>query len=386
MMQQPPPQQARSPSGLTIAGGTRSSVVDRVKWIEKTHGPAGGQVGGAAGGAGRARLRLPKHFADSQAAAAAATPAAMSPTKPGAANATAAAVPTAISPTKTVSAVPVVVSPIKAAAAPVADIRIPEETLPANVRQPMPSPALSEVSTLATGNSSNGTAATKPPADVPAASAIPAPAQYPLPPSHSRMHSITDESIVSLEDDGDGLLYMSRNSSTSSLNDYTDPVHVNGASSGLPSQNSPYGTANGSSMSINKYGRTQGKPLSSGSTGEGVTVYKSLGGIRGRGAPKAARRFGRAPQPDEPLGEREARAASSDGSERAEEAAGDSLLSRLSKLSGGRPKIQDLVSNRSAPKFVKRSHHYDAKPLAEHANGSLTGSKFRGSHTQKRYV
>ncbi|KAJ1719774.1 hypothetical protein LPJ53_005514 [Coemansia erecta] len=408
MMQQPPPQQARSPSGLTLAGGARSSVVDRVKWIEKTHGPAGGQPAGAAGGAGRARLRLPKHFADSQAATATATATAAA-AKVTATVATDAGAPAAVSPTK-IAAAPAV-SPT-GAGAPLAGIKETEaeaeaetgENAPVGVRQPMPSPALSEVSTLATGSSSsssNGSAAIKPSMGDPAAAqqhALPSAYRPPgmemaSPPGHSRMHSNTDESIVSLEDDGDGLLYMSRNSSSSSLNDFaSDPVHV--GQHHPAAAHSPYGMAaaaaanmsSGSSASLNRYGRAANKPLSSGSGhGEG-TVYKSLGGIRGRGAPKAARRFGRAQAED--AGDRaDARAGSSDGSERAEDGvAGDSLLSRLSKLSGGRPKIQDLVSNRSAPKFVKRSHHYDAKPLAEHANGSLTGSKFRGSHSQKRYV
>ncbi|KAJ2634885.1 hypothetical protein GGF40_003936 [Coemansia sp. RSA 1286] len=63
-----------------------------------------------------------------------------------------------------------------------------------------------------------------------------------------------------------------------------------------------------------------------------------------------------------------------------------SLLSRLNRRTSGRPKIQDLVSNRSSPKFVKRSHHYNATPVADHANGSVSGSRYRGSQTQKRYI
>ncbi|KAJ2561475.1 hypothetical protein GGH95_004737, partial [Coemansia sp. RSA 1836] len=76
----------RSLSSLSLSGGggagNRSSVVDRVKWIEQTHG-GGPSTQGVPGAQPRARLRLPKHFISAQAEAAAATPdASLSPKTP----------------------------------------------------------------------------------------------------------------------------------------------------------------------------------------------------------------------------------------------------------------------------------------------------------------
>ncbi|KAJ2461572.1 hypothetical protein GGF42_000106 [Coemansia sp. RSA 2424] len=76
----------RSLSSLSLSGGggagNRSSVVDRVKWIEQTHG-GGPSTQGVPGAQPRARLRLPKHFISAQAEAATATPdASLSPKTP----------------------------------------------------------------------------------------------------------------------------------------------------------------------------------------------------------------------------------------------------------------------------------------------------------------
>ncbi|KAJ1837646.1 hypothetical protein LPJ73_007327 [Coemansia sp. RSA 2703] len=330
MQQQTVGQQGRAPAGLTL--GSRS-VVDRVKWIEKTHGSAGVPL--AAAGTGRARLRLPKNFGEPQSPMAS-KDSAVSVDKDGE-----------------------------------GDGKQEEEKLQEtreSVRQPIPSPALSEVSTLATSSVIKSTDTTITQTTVIAQSED---AEHP---GHSRMHS-TDSSISSLSD---RLLYMgggSSNVSSGSLEDFaSDPVHVGSTQPPSKSQaslQSPSLPQSPGGSSVNKYERC-GKPTSG---GEGARA-RSLGGIRGRDA-APARRFNRA-QAEEAA--REQHGETSEGEHES------SLLSRLGRLSCGRPRIQDLVSNRAAPKFVKRSHHYDAKPLAEHANGSLSGSKFRGSHTQKRYV
>ncbi|KAJ1880689.1 hypothetical protein LPJ57_002092 [Coemansia sp. RSA 486] len=350
-MQQP---QGRSTAGLTLPG-KRSSVHDRVKWIEKTHGA--GYPGPAA--APRAKLRLPKQFGEKLVEKAEETPISKPVEQPLSPVSDAAKSPT------TISSDPAPVSVAKPF-----------------VSQNMPSPALSEVSTLET------TAVAEPNAMVVSSTA----GLQPL--GHSRVGSGTDESIVSLQDDEDGLLYMSRNSSSSDLGGFAlDPVHVRQGGQQQQQQHMPDRLSSADSAS-NRYER-------SAPTGNSSSKYKSLGGIRGRDRPSAARKFNRSQQQQQQQRESDdvesvhsvhssyggERAGSPErASSRGSVADDGSLLSRLNRRTSGRPKIQDLVSNRSSPKFVKRSHHYNATPVADHANGSISGSRYRGSQTQKRYI
>ncbi|KAJ2259983.1 hypothetical protein GGI01_003292 [Coemansia sp. RSA 376] len=118
----------RSLNNLSLGGGAgnRSSVVDRVKWIEKTHG--GGPP--AQGAQPRARLRLPKHFINAQADVSIGSDAVLSP--------------------KTQAAG--LLSPVAAAKLPLAMTQQKSATkIPTLARRTdqMPSPVISEASTVA---------------------------------------------------------------------------------------------------------------------------------------------------------------------------------------------------------------------------------------------
>ncbi|KAJ1963061.1 hypothetical protein GGI12_002271 [Dipsacomyces acuminosporus] len=54
-----------------------------------------------------------------------------------------------------------------------------------------------------------------------------------------------------------------------------------------------------------------------------------------------------------------------------------SLLARLNELSASRPNIQDLVSNRASPKFVKRSQFYNTTELKANAYDPKSRSRRR---------
>ncbi|KAJ2354749.1 hypothetical protein H4S02_013087, partial [Coemansia sp. RSA 2611] len=151
------------------------------------------------------------------------------------------------------------------------------------------------------------------------------------------------------DDDDDVYLYSRRNSSSSDI-EALDPEHVRAAD------------------------EAESKPAASNS-------FKKLGGVRSRAPPALSRRYNKSqtnagsasvhsnndsdhesvktPPP-------QLRASRSLTNVRAEYDDLDepsSLLSRLVQRTSNRPNVQDLVSNRSAPKFVKRSHHYNASPF-----------------------
>ncbi|KAJ1898152.1 hypothetical protein LPJ66_002935, partial [Kickxella alabastrina] len=158
-----------------------------------------------------------------------------------------------------------------------------------------------------------------------------------------------------------------------------------------------------------KYARSTDRPSNKDSDTE-TAKLKSLGGIRGRSQP-TARRYNRtqpmsssgsthsvqdtcerpqSPAPVQIQGSQGHRAVSS--SSHTEDGSEDdgSLLRRLNKMSTVRPNVQDLVSNKPAPKFVKRSPHFNTTLLANDAAGpvgtSASGSTKRGTKTQKRYI
>ncbi|KAJ2160737.1 hypothetical protein GGF46_002038 [Coemansia sp. RSA 552] len=163
-----------------------------------------------------------------------------------------------------------------------------------------------------------------------------------LPPAHARMPSVGSPPPE--------IVYQSSDSEVEA----EDPEHAQ--------EDEPMGT-------ITVLGRA---PVYNLSAGERAYSTNKLGGIRSRAPPALSRRYGK--------GEPEA---SSSVSVHSEEDAtsplpalresrsltnmneyrrSPSLLSRLATLTAGRPNVQDLVSNQSGPKFVKRSHHYQSTP------------------------
>ncbi|KAJ2780205.1 hypothetical protein H4R18_003599, partial [Coemansia javaensis] len=107
---------------------------------------------------------------------------------------------------------------------------------------------------------------------------------------------------------------------------------------------------------------------------------RSLGGIRSRAPPAAIRRYGRTTPAGEeraPPDLRGSRSSSSLGAAGVSRSEGLSLLSRLAMLTASRPNVQDMVSNRSSPRFVKRSlHHQTAPPAAEQPSASITWGRY----------
>ncbi|KAJ1900099.1 hypothetical protein LPJ66_001693 [Kickxella alabastrina] len=506
------PKQARSPAGLTLPATTaagRSSVVDRVKWIEKTHG-----VNDIVPQAPRARLRLPKHFVEKQGGAAATGSGGQAekqlvavavPVKAKEAKAEAEVeseaeaeeyhdmehdeehaadhgvekVPEA-SESEYESSDHAAAAPVEAEApaGPKSQAEYHPHSPPPTDHTPdphlhaLPSPVPSEISTIAPLSPAPSFF----PAEFPL-SHDPPNAQFPseeqeeqggrgiklgLLRSPHRSRANSEESIVSLQDDDDGLLYMSRRSSVSDMEGFdTGPVHVqisgvggsrgSGGPGGPGGPGSPGGSAaaaaaaaadKGSNVRLfprsakpaaaakapapvqaptqapaqaaqaaqpAKYARSTDRPSNKDSDTE-TAKLKSLGGIRGRSQP-TARRYNRTQpmsssgsthsvqdtceRPQGPglvqiQGSQGHRAVSS--SSHTEDGSEDdgSLLRRLNKMSTVRPNVQDLVSNKPAPKFVKRSPHFNTTLLANDTAGpagtSASGSTKRGAKTQKRYI
>ncbi|KAJ1854163.1 hypothetical protein LPJ76_004255 [Coemansia sp. RSA 638] len=281
--------QQKSPLGSTRASG----VLDRVRWIEKTHGPD------TTTQAPRARLRLPKQFAEAE---------------------------------------------------PTPMMKPAESVQPRRVDE-MPSPALSETSTACAKSPA------APPMRVPELISSPKPSHPAPKPSHSTpvvpvapkmaksatlghmaRPSLVQPQASSYDDD---LLYKNGYSSSSDI-DAVDPVHV--------------GTRVDASEPV-------------------LYATKTLGGVRSRTRAARSRRFGKSQQATSNVSvhsnesEHEApptlRSSQSLTNIHAEydEESPSSLLARLATRTANRPNVQDLVSNRSGPKFVKRSHHYNASPF-----------------------
>ncbi|KAJ2500167.1 hypothetical protein GGH96_002944 [Coemansia sp. RSA 1972] len=289
--------QQKSPLGSTRASG----VLDRVRWIEKTHGPDTTQQ------APRTRLRLPKQFAEAQA-----------------------------EPTPMMK---------------------PAEPAPRRVDE-MPSPALSETSTAYAKSPAappmrvpETVSSPKPslPAPKPSPHSMPKPSHPTLVPVAPKMaksatlgHMSSHVAQPHASSYDDDVLYKNGYSSSSDI-DAADPVHV--------------GT------------RVDAEPV--------LSAAKTLGGVRSRIRAARSRRFGKSQQATsnvsvhsnesehEPQAPPTLRSSQSLTNMRAEydEESPSSLLARLATRTANRPNVQDLVSNRSGPKFVKRSHHYNASPF-----------------------
>ncbi|KAJ2721169.1 hypothetical protein GGI07_004151 [Coemansia sp. Benny D115] len=342
--------QARSPTGLTIPGASgKSSVVDRVKWIEKTHGSNAAIVT-----APKARLRLPKNFqSDTTASSTAALGRSPEPTSPRGGL---------------------------------------EQAFDTMEKQAVNSPALSQTSTLELHPT-------------------PTEEQAGIHKRTESQESDSIESIVSLRDDAEGFLYRSRSSSCSSLGEIgADPVHVqkssSSASDGGRANSQGSGAPSTLSASEASGGRRYARPASAAARDDaGSASGRSLGGIRSRAAPVAARRFNRSHQSastcslpgtgaqDAEAGGRPVSNTSSVASEIIGEDDGPqsptgTLLSRLNRLAASRPRVQDLVSNRSSPKFVKRSPHFNSVPIADaQVHSFISAPKRNTSKTpQKRYI
>ncbi|KAJ2581604.1 hypothetical protein IWW49_005912 [Coemansia sp. RSA 1797] len=291
--------QQKSPLGSTRASG----VLDRVRWIEKTHGPDTTQQ------APRTRLKLPKQFAEAQA-----EPTPMMK-------------PSELKPTiRSVEPAP----------------RCVDE---------MPSPALSETSTAYAKSPA------APPMRVPETVSSPKPSHPAPKPSHSTLVPVAPKMAKSAtlghmashvaqphaSSYDDDMLYKNGYSSSSDI-DVADPVHV--------------GTRVDASEPV-------------------LSATKTLGGVRSRTRAARSRRFEKSQQATsntsvhsnesehEPHAPPTLRSSQSLTNMRAEydEESPSSLLARLATRTANRPNVQDLVSNRSGPKFVKRSHHYNASPF-----------------------
>lgn len=334
-MQQPDISKTLNGLSLSKTNGNRSSVVERVKWIEKTHGSINGKT--AVNGhtmddspaAPRARLRLPKHFIDAQQQAAAST-------KTGAEE-------TGILTAKLPAALETPTS------------KLP--TLGKHTSKEEPSPAMSEATTVT---------------------------EIKSPPIHSNSPSISSNESVS------SILIRGRSSSnSSSLSDegVCDPVHVNPPKA-VPSDNPPPLKIKASAATKQRKPTVKKKPraveMPRSTKVSGKHGARGLG-MATRRQPQETRRFDRSSRPanedDRPTSSTSFRSnhsgskpalthSKSMGNVTANEAEESesmptSLLARLNERVSCRPNLQDLVSNRSSPKFVKRSRYYSSTPLED---------------------
>ncbi|KAJ2349761.1 hypothetical protein GGH91_000619 [Coemansia sp. RSA 2671] len=461
----------RALNSLSLGGGggggagNRSSVVDRVKWIEQKHG-----TGPSAQAAQpRARLRLPKHFISAQADVANSPTDAgvVSPKTPAAGllspregDSGAARLPLAMTQQKSATKVP---------------------TLARRTEQ-MPSPVISEASTVAAVDEAFGEpSAAKVIEEAPAAKAqeaavapvevreakaeTPEPSA-PLPPAaeaedvrveprlaepvpvvviaepvpvadliemepaavaaeqapiaaeltHARMPS----EALSMESNRSDVSILSGVTDGSNITDPDDPVHVTGTMGGAAHHNGNNGEAGANSpmQTPASEGASHYATLPRSTKFAGSKV-PGLGGTRNR-PHQAPRRYDRSTmnqRPDssasmqsrnsedsgrssasvfsrpkveaprvyakeqpvarsfstKPAYSRSMRAAD-DADERGQsDESGSSLLARLNDLSATRPNAQDLVSNRSSPKFVKRSQYYGPSPQDDVGSTSIGG-------------
>ncbi|KAJ2801208.1 hypothetical protein H4R20_003767 [Coemansia guatemalensis] len=344
--------------GMAANEGKRSSVMDRIRWIEKTHGPTSNS---APAGQQRAKLRLPKHFEAQPAEATASPPS----------NATALPVtpkveePTRIPPRQTQPSLQTVVE-----------------------AQQMPSPVLSETGSLVTSAAVGENGGRSPMTSL---------RQL----QHSQLQSPRqEEPNHQLSTNGKSANNVhSRNTSTESS-----------ASEAAMAEHALYGNQSSSSSDIELHDPVPATPGDARAEDPAEKEpragrhhpRRSLGGIRSRAPPASSRKYHKFQQADEASsvslhsandeehptedsavsGEsapalRSTKSltsvvstASDRSRQRAEDkkqvrfAEGQSLLSRLASLTANRPNVQDLVSNRSSPKFVKRSHHFSSSPVA----------------------
>ncbi|KAJ2082042.1 hypothetical protein H4R24_001901 [Coemansia sp. RSA 988] len=331
--------------GLAPNEGKRSSVLDRIRFIEKTHGPVSNSA--PAAGQQRAKLRLPKLIEEQQPAAANAAEA--PPTSAGALPASPITPKAGNEPTR----IPRLAPPLQTAA------------------HQMPSPVLSDAGSLVTPAAvgENGKSPVVSLRQLQHSGQLHSPRQEPNPqlsvdeselPNGVHSRSASTESSASEAVMVEHTLYANQSASSSDF-EFLDPV-----------------PAAADDAHAEQRARARHHPR------------KSLGGIRSRAPPASSRKYHKFFQPDdssshslhcalddelpaEVSGAPALRSTKSLTSvissnqspvdkKNPKLAEGHSLLSRLASLTASRPNVQDLVSNRSSPKFVKRSHHFSASP------------------------
>ncbi|KAJ2102842.1 hypothetical protein GGI09_000998 [Coemansia sp. S100] len=480
----------RSLNNLSLGGGAgnRSSVVDRVKWIEKTHG--GGPP--AQGAQPRARLRLPKHFINAQADVSIGSDAVLSP--------------------KTQAAG--LLSPVAAAKLPLAMTQQKSATkIPTLARRTdqMPSPVISEASTVAAADEVfTETAVAKDEAEkeepdfVPVAKdeeeknekpvfvsvakaevvleiaptevreakveaqspKVPPPATddelaraapmepklvEPVVPVNAPVEAVPVEDLIEVEpvgelpivekstsraeptharmpsealstasncSDASNISKCSVHTDSSNLTDPDDPVHVtstmgsenNGSAGANTTLQTPAaevsvlhyatlprstkfagsrapglgGTRNRPQHAPRRYDRSQ--PLRPESSGSMRSEDSGRSSVFSRPKVEAPRLYAKE-QPvvrsfsTKPGFARSTSVASGESGSQ-DESGSSSLLARLNDLSATRPNAQDLVSNRSSPKFVKRSQYYGPSSQDDMDNGASGGPRNRA---QRRF-
>ncbi|PIA19777.1 hypothetical protein COEREDRAFT_95254 [Coemansia reversa NRRL 1564] len=350
--------------------GKQSSVMDRIRWIEKTHGPVSNS---AQVGQQRGRLKLPKQFEGQK----------VTDNSEESSNLNTASSPV----TPQVKSEPT---------------RTPRQTLqPLKTTEThqMPSPVLSEAGSMTTtvavgDNDTNPVTSLK---QLQHSGQLLTPRQEPKQPmsdekveesanvAHSR--TISTESVIE-EAIAENTLYGNQCSSSSDI-ELHDPVPAT---------------------------ENKEKVGSVGKEVRGRYPRRSLGGIRSRAPPANSRKYHKfqaddtssislhSSHDDHPAEEfRETSPAlrstrsltnvvsASNSIERNKDDnkvkfAENSLLTRLASLTANRPNVQDLVSNRSSPKFVKRSHHFSSSPVASAALAATNRTNIVWSRsTQKRY-
>ncbi|KAJ2631632.1 hypothetical protein H4R22_001845 [Coemansia sp. RSA 1290] len=345
-------QQTKLPMGSTRSTG---GVLDRVRWIEKTHGSSNTNTQPQP----RGRLRLPKQFSE---------PSAAEPKSPAA----------------TVVGTP---SPKFSEGARLSRVEedvalpVPSEGISVNAKSPVTpatTPAMQDDRPKAAMTSD------KPAALSPRKQSYHL-AEAPKPSLASQPAPINKPPIVPTQYGSyeDMELYKHQNSSSSDI-EVLDPVRTNG-------------------MAPTEAAETDARSASPSVAASGKS-YKALGGIRSRTRPAMSRRYGRSQANVNGSASVRSNNQSDDEDEQSarvpplrssqsltnvrsaydgEPEETTSLLSRLASLTASRPKVQDLVSNRSAPKFVKRSHHYNASPFKNDSPAPTFSSTW--SRSQKRY-
>ncbi|KAJ2486268.1 hypothetical protein IWW37_005673 [Coemansia sp. RSA 2050] len=480
----------RSLNSLSLGGrgaGNRSSVVDRVKWIEQKHG-----TGPSAQAAQpRARLRLPKHFINAQADAANPTTdaAVLSPkTQPAGllgprdGDSGVARLPLAVTQQKSAAKIPTLArrteqmpSPVISEASTVAaiDEMFGEAPLVAKVGEEVPVAKAEEVvevapvepreakaeapeplAPLLPAAKAEGAVYVEPklvepvPVDIPAeptpvaapiviepaedaAEQLPIAEERPTSPAeltHARMPS----EALSMTSNRSDMSIISGVTDGSSLTDPDDPVHVTGTMGGAGHHNENNGEAGANSSmqtpafegAASHYATLPRSTKFTGSKGPG------LGGTRNR-PQQAPRRYDRSTTSQRPDSSASMQSRNSEDSGRSSgsvfgrpkveaprvhgkeqplvrsfstkpsysrsaqvaddgdfrgrqgESGSSSLLARLNDLSAVRPNAQDLVNNRSSPKFVKRSQYYG--PSLQDDVGSTSSGSGPRNRAQRRF-
>ncbi|KAJ1789214.1 hypothetical protein LPJ59_005385 [Coemansia sp. RSA 2399] len=370
-----------------VSTNKRSSVVDRIRWIEQTHGPANNDKPAATP---RARLRLPKNFAEVQ--------------KINSSNSIDSGAPP---------------TPASAGAQTFFQgSRIPK--LGAKKSQDeSPSPVLSEASTaiaplVSSKELGGGVSGTRQDAAGGHSRTISTSSATSASSIEAATHGAM-KTVINTIDEGDECFYKNNASSSSDL-EAADPVHV---SEQLPTKAALKIKSSVTIISPDMESRQRTSPYQQQhhhhhqqqqqqyKSGTAVSskpaiiqqeeVRKTLGGIRSRTRPLSSRRYNKTtdqPQQQQQQQQSNSRPASPalraskslthivldsryDDDDYDEENCPNqtlprSLISRLSKLKANRPSAQSLVSNWGAPKFVKRSQFSNTLPVDGKLDRSTT--------------